>query len=359
MASKKRRWIEVLAQRGGAIELLCLPGMLFGCIARLRSEFYDRRLLRVQEVGVPVISIGNITAGGTGKTPMVALVVRLLIKAGYQPGILSRGYGAKPDAPNDEALELARLLGDVDHVQDPQRVRGATRLVNRGADVIVMDDGFQHRRLHRDLDLVLVDATRPFGLPVPNGGGTAVKSFLPRGLLREGLGALRRADLIVLTRTNQVDEESLQKLETELSRSSGGVSLLRSQHQPVRVLTPDGPQPITCLDKLEVDLVSGIGNPEGFEKTVRDEGALIMEHRKFEDHHDFVAADLKGLGERPMLTTMKDAVKIEGIGGPHPWVLEVALEILQGSEALDELLAALPKPTAATNRDALRGGLVG
>lgn len=320
---------------------------------------YDRHILSVEEVGVPVICIGNITAGGTGKTPMVALVVRGLIDRGYQPGILSRGYGSAPGVPNDEALELARLLPGTDHEQDPNRVRGAGRLVDRGSDVIVLDDGFQHRRIARNLDLVLIDATRPKGLPVPDQGGAAVQAFLPRGLLREAFPALRRAHLIVITRTDQVEPEQLERLASELAEVAPKVPVMDTSHRPTLVHTPHGDQPVESLRGLEVDLVSGIGNPSGFEQTVRDAGALILEHRIFADHHDFVAADLKGLGERPMLTTMKDAVKLEGVDGPRPWVLEIALEVLRGAEALEELLNSLPEPKAAAQRDSLRGGLVG
>ncbi|MEO2145725.1 MAG: tetraacyldisaccharide 4'-kinase, partial [bacterium] len=199
MESKERGPVHWLAQRGGVRELLCVPAALFGCVARLRAGLYERRLLSVQEVGVPVVSIGNITAGGTGKTPMVALVVRTLIAQGYQPAILSRGYGSSPGVPNDEALELARLLPKTEHVQEPRRVAGAARLVDRGADVIVMDDGFQHRHLARNLDLVLIDATRPMGLPRPQKGGEAVQAFLPRGLMREDFHALKRADFLLIT----------------------------------------------------------------------------------------------------------------------------------------------------------------
>jgi tetraacyldisaccharide 4'-kinase len=116
---------------------------------------------------------------------------------------------------------------------------------------------------------------------------------------------------------------------------------------------------VETLAGLEVDLISAIGNPEAFERTLRDLGAKVCEHRIFEDHHDYSAKDLEGLGERPLLTTMKDGVKLESVDGPRPWIVEVSLEIYRGVERLEELLATLPKPTAADRRASLRGGLVG
>lgn len=359
LESKERGPVHWLAQRGGVRELLCVPAALFGCVARLRAGLYDRRLLSVQEVGVPVVSIGNITAGGTGKTPMVALVVRTLIAQGYQPAILSRGYGSSPGVPNDEALELARLLPETEHVQEPRRVAGAARLVDRGADVIVMDDGFQHRHLARNLDLVLIDATRPVGLPRPRKGGDAVQAFLPRGLMRENFDALKRADFLVITRADQVPPQELEELELMLAEQAGGIPVALARHRPEQVWTPDGGRPVETLAGLEVDLISAIGNPEAFERTLKDLGAKVCEHRIFEDHHDYSAKDLEGLGERPLLTTMKDGVKLESVGGPQPWIVEVSLEIYRGIEGLGELLSTLPKPTAAARRASLRGGLVG
>ena len=359
LASKERDPVHWLAQRGGVREFLRIPAAIVARMARIRGGLYDRRLKTVEEVGVPGVSVGNITAGGTGKTSMVALVVRTLIARGYRPAILSRGYGSKPGMPNDEALELARLLPETEHVQNPKRVEGASRLVDRGADVIVMDDGFQHRRLARDLDLVLVDATRPLGLPAPDKGGDAVEAFLPRGLMREDLGALGRADLLLITRADQVSPEELEKLEIRLAGAAGGVPVVLSCHRPEKLWTPEGTRSVETLAGLEVDLVSAIGNPAGFERTLTDLGAIVCEHRTFPDHHGYCSADLEGLGQRPLVTTMKDAVKLESVGGPKHWVLEVGLDIYRGVEWLDELLSTLPEPKAASQRAGLRGGLVG
>jgi len=184
---ERTRVEDRLARRGGLIECLRAPAALVGVATDLRRLAYDLGLFPSARLTVPVISVGNLTAGGTGKTPFVAHIVGELRRRGLRPGVLSRGYGARADgADADETRMLAHQLGDVDHVEDPDRIRGGQVLVEAGVDVIVLDDGFQHRRLGRDLDLVLIDATRPWGLPAPPEGGEPVRAFLPRGLLREG-----------------------------------------------------------------------------------------------------------------------------------------------------------------------------
>ncbi|MBL6720408.1 MAG: tetraacyldisaccharide 4'-kinase [Planctomycetes bacterium] len=348
MAEPRRRPEDWLAQRGLAQALLAPPAVLMGWASRLRAALYDRRLLGAFEAGVPVVSLGNLTAGGTGKTPAAVLVVELLHALGHRPALLSRGYGAREGAPNDEALELARLLPGVDHVQDPDRVAGARRLVDRGATAIVLDDGFQHRRLAREVDLVLIDATRPLGLPAPAAGGEPVEAFLPRGLLREPPTALARAHAILLTRTDQVGAAALEALEVRVAGWAPGVPVLHTRHAPARLLTPEGPRPLEEFAGTEVRLLSGIGNPGAFEATARSLGAHIREHRAHPDHHAFRAEDLPEREGPPILCTLKDASKLEALG-LRPWVLEVRLEVVRGASWLEELLGLLaPLPEGVT-----------
>src|SRR5436190_6839915 len=218
---------ERLARRGGAVELLRVPALAFSALARARRTLYDRRLLPITRVPVPVVSIGNLTTGGTGKTPMCALVVRALIARGFTPGILSRGYGAAPGEANEEARLLKHLLPATPHVQGADRISGARELIRGGANVIVLDDGFQHRRLGRDVDIVLVDATRPFGLASAD-GAEPVRAMLPRGLLREPPTSLRRADLVVVTRTEAVAAKATDAVERELERIAPGRPIARA-----------------------------------------------------------------------------------------------------------------------------------
>lgn len=363
MAPVRARIDRRLAQRGGALELLRLPSALFAGLSRLRAAGYERGWLARVAVLVPVVSVGNLTAGGTGKTPFVAALARRLGARGRRIGILSRGYGAARDAAgreNDEARWYRAHLPEVELVQDPDRVRGAEELMERGVDLILLDDGFQHRRLARDLDLVLVDATRPWGLPPPSGGGAPVQACLPRGLLREPPGALARADALVITRSDQIEPRALDALRAELERVAPGRALLCGVHRPARLRAPDGRGlGLAELSGREVDAVSAIGNPEAFERTLARLGARVQQHRAFPDHHLYSGADLEGLGAggRWLVTTEKDAVKLAGLRPLH--VLGTDFELSEGAAVLDALLDALPPSDEGRRRRALHEGLHG
>ena len=349
-----------LARRGGLVELLRVPAAVFAGGVALRSFLYDRGWLPVERLATPVISVGNLSSGGTGKTPMVAWLAGQLRRRGLRAGVLSRGYGAAPGGLNDEGLELARRLADLPQVQDRDRAAGGRRLEGRGVDVILLDDGFQHRRLQRDLDLVLVDCTRPFGLAPPTAGGAPVRALLPRGLLREPLSALRRADAVVLTRVDAVSEEEREELARCLERASPGTPRVEATHVVHRIRTPDARDGagLGALQGRAVDLVSAIGNPEAFERTVRALGGVVVEHRILPDHHSYEARDLAGLGARPLVTTAKDAVKLERFALPL-WVVEVELEMRAGAELLSALLDALPAAPGQRQRAAIHEGLHG
>jgi tetraacyldisaccharide 4'-kinase len=354
------------------VELLRIPAALFGVASGLRGRLYDRGWLPLERVDVPVISVGNLTAGGTGKTPAVALLARELLGRGLRPGVASRGYRSGGDAANDEGRLLGQLLPGVPLVQDPDRARGARSLLSV-VDVILLDDGFQHRRLARDLDLVLVDATRPWGLPAIAGG--AVCELLPRGLLRESPAALARADLILLTRADQVEERELDELSRQLEHWAPGVPQARAVHRPLGLRSvgavgaagaagaaEDGGEapPLGELAGRTVDLVSAVGNPEAFERTVRALGAEIAEHRRFWDHHAYAPGDLEGLAAdgRWLLTTAKDAVKLHGVV-QRCFALDVELEIGAGRAVLEALLDSLPEARRTRERRALHEGTHG
>jgi tetraacyldisaccharide 4'-kinase len=319
-----------------------------------RRAGYDHGWLPSARLDVPVISVGNLSTGGTGKTPLCAWIVRELAARGRKPGLLSRGYRAAPDGRNEEARLLERSCPGVPHVQDPDRVRGGRELVRSGVDVVVVDDGFQHRRLKRDLDLVLIDATRPWGLPRVAGEGAPVCALLPRGFLREPLSSLARADAIVLTRTEQVEAAVLDELERALARRAPGRPLVRTRHRTRCLVDEQGVEtdPAT-LAAREVDLVSAIGNPEAFEASVRATGAVVREHRVFPDHHAYAAADLAGLPARGrrLVTTAKDAVKLARLGSPF-MTLEIEIAIESGAPVLEALIDALPFRRTASGSSA-------
>lgn len=317
-------------RRGGAVELLRLPAALYGLAVRARRAAYDRRLLPRATLPVPVVSVGNLTAGGTGKTPFAAWLVLELARRGFAPGLLSRGYGAAAGEPNDEARVLAELCPGVPHVQDKDRARGGRELVARGVDCVVLDDGFQHRRLARDLDLVLVDATQPWGLPEPDGSAEeagevarrAVRALLPRGLLREPLSSL----------------------DQELAAAAPGVPRVHAGFRARAIRDEDGQAtPLERWRGREVDLASAIGNPRAFEALVRASGLRVREHRAFPDHHAYAREDLAGLGrDRPLLVTHKDAVKLSALGLRFA-VLDAEVRLLDGAPLVDALLERLPR----------------
>ncbi len=353
-----------LARRGGAVELLRLPALVFEGLARLRASGYERGWLPRETLEAPIVSVGNLSAGGTGKTPCVAFLSRELLKRGRRPGILSRGYGAPKDSTgraNDEARWLERSLPGVLLRQDPDRAASARELLELGADVLLLDDGFQHRRLTRDLDLVLVDATRPWGLPRPPGGGPPVRSCLPRGLLREPPRALARAHAIAITRSDLVAPEELERLRAEVEGLAPGRAILLGAHRAVAIAGPGGEscEP-RALAGRTVDLVSALGNPEAFQRTVEGLGARVASHRIFPDHHLYRPADLDGLGggARWLLTTEKDAVKLEPMR-QRVHVLAVEFELREGASVLEALLDALPAGRIARERASLHEGLHG
>lgn len=357
-----RRADHILAGRGGFVELLRIPALLFAGIAWLRARLYDTRLFPVLRVDLPVISIGNISVGGTGKTPFVEWMIRYFEARSVQVGVLARGYGRKSgELLNDEGRMLQETFPEVLQEQNPDRVAGALRLLDRGADGIVMDDGFQHRRLHRDLDIVLIDVTRPFGLAAPDGGGDPVQAFLPRGFLREGPRALKRAQCIVLTRCDGVSPERLQDLKKWIQARAPKAHLVEAMHRAIALQDPAGQrQPLDALKGQSARLISGIGNPAAFERSAELAGLKVQDHRIFPDHHDYKREDLAfleqtvGTDSAPVvLTTAKDWPKLQGlVPEASTWVLLVEMELVRGEQGLVNLLTSVSLEERAEQRKA-------
>src|SRR4051812_18219253 len=195
-----------------------------------RNRAFDRGWKAIHRVPVPVVSVGNLTLGGTGKTPMVEWVARWYRARDVRVAILSRGYG-QAEGINDEGRVLEENLPDVPHLQDPDRVRSARIAVEElQTELIVLDDGFQHRRLGRDLDLVLLDALEPFGLG----------RLFPRGLLREPVTSLRRAGVVVLSRADLVDEATRRAIRAEAERRAGPLVWAEARHAPRDLIDANG-----------------------------------------------------------------------------------------------------------------------
>lgn len=304
---------------------------IYGASMAVRNRVYDRR--SATELGVPVVSVGNLAVGGTGKTPLVVHLVERARAAGKHPGVLARGYGRAPGAAlNDEGMLLAGRFPDLLQVQDPDRIRGGRALVARGADYIVLDDGFQHRRLHRDVDLVCLDATRPF------------EFVLPAGLQRESAYGLRRASAIVLSRADAVEDEARAEIARRVARFAGrSLPVYACTHTPLDLLSqPDGAvAPSASLRARRVVLLSAIARPERFAATARALGAVVVEHVVRRDHAHLDAADLEALArgaamrDACLLVTEKDDVKLGRLPVPR-LVLRIELAFVQPLP--DELL---------------------
>jgi tetraacyldisaccharide 4'-kinase len=329
-----------LAKRGGLVEMLRLLTPLYGGIVSSRNSLYDCGLLRSHRAEVPVISAGNLSTGGTGKTPFVVWVIKTLRTLGFNPGVLSRGYGRADGAQeNDEGALLNESFPHMPQVQRPDRVAGAAELVKLGADVIVLDDGFQHRRLARDLDIVLIDSTQPWGLAAASSDAPPLEALLPRGLLRESAKSLARADAIVLTRCDQSKEADQEAILSRIRSCAPDVPVARAVHRPTKVMTPEGEEPPSWLRGRPVCLVSGVGNPAAFEATARSLGADVQSVHTFADHHSYTAEELEGLCEpaSTLLVTAKDAVKLRELG-LRCSSLEVEFELIEGAEFLIALI---------------------
>lgn len=321
-----------------------LSGLAFayGLAVRGRNLAFDRGWLRSERAAAPVVSVGNITTGGTGKTPFVALLVRWFSQRGVQPTILSRGYRALPGRANDEKLLLDELCPGVSHVQNPNRVQSARAACgDNGAHLLILDDGFQHRHLARDLDIVLIDGLNPWGYG----------RLLPRGLLREPLSSLRRAGLVVLTRVDQCAAHDKQDIVQRLAEIRG-----TSQHvevaNPAECLVNRAGEtmPLESLRNQRVTAFCGIGNPHAFQRTLEAAGLDLGPFTAFTDHHHYSAADLDALAiqaaehqANAVLMTHKDLVKIEraDLRGVPLWALRVGTEIVGGRELLERHLGVV------------------
>ncbi|MCU0606059.1 MAG: tetraacyldisaccharide 4'-kinase [Candidatus Edwardsbacteria bacterium] len=330
---------------------------VYGAVVRFRTEFYRRGWLRAHATGIPVISIGNITAGGTGKTPMAIHVAQLLLRRGLRVAVLSRGYKrtirnpksnilvvsdgvsmrcAVDQAGDEPYLMASRLLGSAQKpgafvIVGKDRVAGAKMAVELGAQAIVLDDGFQHLRLRRDLDIVLLDAGRPLG------SGW----LLPAGRLREPAGALGRASALVFTRAVAAGRP------TGSDRLAAGKPAFASRHVPAglfRWRSNTATDPAELAGK-RVLLFSGIARPESFERSAGELGVDSCGHLRFGDHHGYSDADLGRIAAAAssgdaLVTTEKDAVRLPLTWGPGKplYVLRIGIEFVKDAERFEQLV---------------------
>ncbi|RCS49383.1 tetraacyldisaccharide 4'-kinase [Bremerella cremea] len=336
IVSGQRKGIGASLLRG----TLWLASLGYGIGMSVRNRRYDSQAKPSEKIDVPVISVGNLTLGGTGKTPLVAWLARWFRERDFRVTLISRGYGAEQGTQNDEALELEQLLPDVPHLQNPDRVAAAKVAAEElAAQVLLLDDAFQHRRIARDLDIVLIDATAPFGYGY----------LFPRGTLREPTTSLRRADVIALTRGDMVSDGQRQAIWEQIRKLDLDATLVEMRHQPSRLLSASSESAdIDSLRGQKVLAFCGIGNPSGFRHTLTQAGMEVVELREFDDHYHFDGEDVSNLQQwvaqhddiAAVICTHKDLVKVgvDRLAEKPLWALIIEANIVDGQAELEQRL---------------------
>lgn len=339
----------------------CLAASLYGLslgyrsAIALRNTLYQKKVLKSYRSSIPVISIGNIVAGGVGKTPLTLKIGEMLIQEGYKLAILSRGYkspfekrekptllsqGSGPLYPSsqcgDEPYLISQRLKNALMLIGKNRVESARLAESFGADVILLDDAMQHRRLHRNLEIVLLDAKDPFGK----------NHLLPRGLLREPKSALKRADLIVL---NHIDDPKEAELITQVIRKYSQVPILLSKNEPKGFYSLNN-EPVSLDPKTTVAAFCGLAKPHHFYSTLKNLGLNIALEKSLRDHEKISDADLEAFATRAkesgataILCTEKDAVKLNQTRKYllPIYQLKIELKIIKGKEHLKKKIMGL------------------
>lgn len=310
---------------------------VFGAAVRVRNGLYDHRLLRAHRGPIPAVSVGNLTVGGTGKTPVAAWLARTLAARGLHPAIVLRGYGA------DEPAVHARLNPDIPVVVNADRVAGVRDASTRGADVAVLDDAFQHRRADRVVDVVLIAAER----------GLARARLLPAGPFREPPAALRRATFVLVTRKTAGPAAAAAVLAAATALSGGAGAVVALRPEGLVSATDGASLPLAALRGRRVTLITGVGEPTLVAAQLAEVGAAVA-LRAFPDHHAFTDAELAaaagdaGASGYPVCT-LKDAVKIAA-RWPGPgalWYVSQHVAPEQGVEDLDALVERIVSGVAA------------
>jgi tetraacyldisaccharide 4'-kinase len=344
---------------------LWLLSCLYRLAVRWRLWFFESRLASVHALGCLVVSVGNLTVGGTGKTPVVELFARELTRRGRRVAVLSRGYKSQPapfpqelfdrlrprdrrhpprvvsdgrsllldsERAGDEPFMLASNLKDVQVLVDKDRVKSGLYAIRKfGCDTLLLDDGLQYLYLKERLDIVLVDSEAPF----------ANRYLLPRGLLREPPGELRRAHIIFITKC---DGRDLSELRAEMRRYNRHAEFVECAHKPLHLeeIFTHEIRPLSELKDLRVGSISGIARPESFEEGLRKLGVELIYSRRYADHHRFSEGEIakmferaKARGARAVITTEKDSVRFPRVGKrPLPvYFLRVEIEIIRGHDA--------------------------
>jgi tetraacyldisaccharide 4'-kinase len=348
MSVLERVWFDESLFARSARLVLAPPSWLYSSIVRMRGALFDRQVLHVHQAAVPVLSIGNLSVGGTGKTPLAAWAAERLRAAGAKPAVLLRGYGG------DEPLVHAMLNPDVPVIADPDRVAGAQQALAAGADCAILDDGFQHRRLARIADWVLVSAEQP---PEP-------ARLLPAGPWREPTSSLRRATVVIVTRKS-ASLETASAVAARLGARYGVdcaiVHLTPSDVVDARERRSIGLQRLRGASVL---LVAAIGAPAAFAAQVGDLGVAQCETLTFRDHHRFTEPDVSRIVQASarfdaVVCTLKDAVKLTPLwprAAPPLWYVSQRAEVERGEQLLAATLASVVSARASSTSTAGAAG---
>jgi tetraacyldisaccharide 4'-kinase len=323
--------------------LLFFLSLAYGVFVRLRNGAYAAGLFRTKRLPCRVISVGNITLGGTGKTPTVINIAGLMLQHGRQPLVLSRGYGRQdesatavvsdgatlfldPAAAGDEPALIANRLARVPVVVGGDRYRAGTFAVERfHPDCIILDDGFQHIRLARDLNIALIDAGDPFGRGV----------LFPAGILREPLSALERADVVIITRVEQAGDVASLK-ETIRRHTAARIFTARYIPRDLVDAATGETRPLAALNGSAVFAFAGIARPGSLASLLSSLGAVVKGTAWYADHHPYAKSDLAQVFQSAVdskatmvVTTEKDNVRLKGMVPKGVWTLRIDLEVLE------------------------------
>jgi tetraacyldisaccharide 4'-kinase len=326
--------------------LLAVLSVCYRAVLLLRDTGFRTGLLRSRRLPLRVLSVGNITLGGTGKTPTVIQVAGLCRDRGIRPVIVSRGYGRRddseilivadgrnvllgPDRAGDEPVMISARLGNVPVIVGRDRYRAAQLAIERfRPDCVILDDGFQHRAVKRDVDIVLIDGADPFGRG----------KVFPAGILREPLSALKRAHVVLITRAEQAS--NLEGLKRQVAAHSRAL-VVTGSYRPLGIvdIATDEFRPLKALQGTRVLAFAGIARPESLRGLLEKQGANVVSLRSYPDHHRFTPSDLADLVREAadarasfLITTEKDGVKLKRIAPAGIWALPVDLVIKEPQE---------------------------
>ena len=340
--------------------LLSIISYLYRIILKLRYFFFEIGLFKKETADVPIISVGNITLGGTGKTPLIEHIAIYLKKRSKKVAILSRGYGAKKvinksenlnnlEMCNDEHLMLRENLSDVPNLINSNRILSARKAIeNYKVDFLLLDDGFQHIKLKRSLDIVTFNSLNPFGY----------EKVFPRGFLREPFQGLKRADLFVITHSNLCSHSDLKNIYNRLNNLNNDIPIIETIHDSLHLenINNSTISRIEWLKGKKIYAFCAIGNPESFSKSLLHQNAQLVKFNPFVDHHFYTHNELEeiikeacDLNVEAIVTTQKDKVKIVDILTKKELndiripliVVKITIKIVKGSETFERIIDGL------------------